>query len=195
MVSRVPGVPAWHVSHTSRCRPALRSATATGDTTTADGGRAYTVAPEVPFHAIVHMAGFVGAAPAPVWDIADAYEPGDPRDLLVRNTRLGASLAAGFAGGRRLVLMRGHGFTAVSETGIEEVVFRGYYTANNARVETAALAIQHAVEGGAAANDSLVFLSPDEARDTEDYIRPTIPKPWDLWVRKVEVDPLYVNEA
>lgn len=136
------------------------------------------------------MAGFVGAAPAPVWDIATAYEPGDPQDLLVRSTRLGASLAAEFAGGRRVVLMRGHGFTAVSETGIEEVVFRGFYTANNARVETDALAIRHAAN-----NASIVFLSPDEARDTEEYIRPTINKPWDLWVRKVEVDPVYVNEA
>lgn len=62
------------------------------------------------------MAGFLGAEPGkyaiislhkfctdetdtavPVWEIRNAYEPEDVHNMLVSNTRLGASLAASFS--------------------------------------------------------------------------------------------------
>lgn len=46
--------------------------------------------------ACTHMAGFLGGDPVPVWDIFDTYEKDDVQNMLVSNTRLGASLAKAF---------------------------------------------------------------------------------------------------
>ncbi|KIW70072.1 hypothetical protein PV04_02380 [Phialophora macrospora] len=84
----------------------------------ADDVLPYTVS-GVPFHAMAHMAGFVGSQPAPTFDVESHDERGDAHDLLIKNTRLGAAFASFFSGAghhgelseRTVVLMRLHGFT------------------------------------------------------------------------------------
>jgi HCOMODA/2-hydroxy-3-carboxy-muconic semialdehyde decarboxylase len=66
----------------------------------------YTIS-STPLRPVVHMASFIGAR-LPVWDIRDSF--GDT-NLLVVNMAQGRDLARGL-GSERVVLMRGHGFTA-----------------------------------------------------------------------------------
>jgi ribulose-5-phosphate 4-epimerase/fuculose-1-phosphate aldolase len=96
----------------------------------------------VPLRACYHMAGFLGTG-VPVWDIADAQNPDDVNDLLVRNTHLGGSLAEAFGvngdGGKDtapqhvVVLMRGHGFTVLAGS-MQDCVMRAVYTQKNAAI-------------------------------------------------------------
>lgn len=108
----------------------------------------------------------------PVWDIASHYPSGAKHDLLVRDSQLGASLAAAFKpatsagfiyskvrsalpsqiGGSQepdkepnyaAVLMQGHGFTTVAR-GIEEAVYQAIYTKEAAQAQTTALTIRNA---------------------------------------------------
>ena len=69
-----------------------------------------------PLRAVIHTASGMGAR-LPVWDIADRF---GPTDLLVSNMQHGRDLAKSLADGR-VVLMRGHGFSAVGRT-LKEVV-------------------------------------------------------------------------
>lgn len=108
----------------------------------------------------------------PVWDINSHYATGSKHDLLVRDTSLGASLAAAFKpatsagfiyskvrsalpsqiGGSQepdkepnssTVLMQGHGFTTIAH-GIEEAVYQAIYTKEAAKAQTTALTIRNA---------------------------------------------------
>ncbi|KAI0915026.1 class II aldolase and Adducin N-terminal domain-containing protein [Ustulina deusta] len=156
---------------------------------------------DVPLKPSVHMAGFLGDN-VPVFDISQHYRDNDTQDLLVRNIRLGAALAAVFEAKSSeatslpdysVALMRSHGFTACA-AGIEAVVFQAVYTQLNAQVQTEALAIEHARPGSKGkSDDELVYLTPQQARDSYAANAGTIQRPWDLWVREVKVSPLYVN--
>ena len=64
-----------------------------------------------PLRPVVHMASFIGAR-IPVWDIRDNF--GDT-NLLVVNMAQGRDLARGL-GAERVVLMRGHGFSAAGRS-------------------------------------------------------------------------------
>lgn len=114
-------------------------------------------------------------SPVPVWDISPHYTPEDRRDLLVRNTRLGGSLASAFSTDHAVttlanidpslsspsaidpnahplpshttLLMRGHGFTTASAS-VRGAVFQAVYTAAAARTQTSALLIQNAFNIG-----------------------------------------------
>lgn len=160
----------------------------------------------------------------PVWDIADVYPPGDKPDLLVRNTSLGQAFAAAYhptevAGtsshgtvspevpAHPVVLMRGHGFTASAES-LETALFYCIYTMNAARVQTNALLIRNAylmqdARGNNETNDAslgtktdgIVYLSNSEVEHTWEVNKGTMARPWALWVREVEVDPLYRNDV
>ncbi|TGJ79294.1 hypothetical protein E0Z10_g9474 [Xylaria hypoxylon] len=155
----------------------------------------------VPLKASIHMAGFLGDK-VPVFDISEYYRGNDTQDLLVSDVRLGAALAAQFSAesseARNLpdysvTLMRSHGFTACAAS-IEAVVVQAIYTQLNAQVQSEALAIQHAYLGAkASSEDELSYLTPQQARDSYATISGTAQRPWDLWVREVEVSPLYVN--
>ena len=74
------------------------------------------------------MASFIGAH-LPVWDIRDNF--GDT-NLLVVNMTQGRDLARTL-GGARVVLMRGHGFTAAARS-LQEVIRMSVYMPLNARV-------------------------------------------------------------
>ncbi|KAH4200084.1 hypothetical protein HBH69_025530 [Parastagonospora nodorum] len=111
-----------------------------------------------------------------------------------------------------VVLLQGHGFTTVAR-GIEEAVYQSIYTAEAAKTQTTALAIHnthfsHKIEGkvdvqgggsikSAKANTEgdLKYLSDRECADTWESLQGTVARPWALWTREVEVNPLYKNEC
>jgi ribulose-5-phosphate 4-epimerase/fuculose-1-phosphate aldolase len=169
----------------------------------------------VELRACYHMAGFLGSG-VPVWDIAEWYREGDVRDMLVRDRRLGASLARCFSqtlgaeesqmGSDRaddekkvnlpyhaVVLMRGHGLTVVAES-IEDVVLRAIYTQKNALIQTTALTTSLAAHG-AGSGERIRYLSEEEARAATEMTKSSAQRPWKLWRREVESCPLYVSSA
>ncbi|KAH8911098.1 arad-like aldolase/epimerase [Coniochaeta sp. PMI_546] len=154
----------------------------------------------VPLRPCYHMAGFLRAEGAPVYEISEYWREGDVKDMLVRNEWLGAGLAVLFDDGVALALMRGHGFTAVGES-IEEVVLRAVYTQKNAAIQTSALITRAALFSGgeqvsrADASDGVHYLSPEEASAATEMTRWSAQRPWKLWVREVEACKLYVNSA
>jgi len=112
----------------------------------------------------------------------------------------------------RVILMRGHGFTTCADS-LEAVVFQSIYTKEAAMVQSLGLMTMNAhfdasVEGVVDINGkgkisdgevravkSLKYLSYREAEDAWEMNKNTMTRPWGLWVREVEVDPLYKNEA
>ncbi|KXX81623.1 Methylthioribulose-1-phosphate dehydratase [Madurella mycetomatis] len=162
---------------------------------------------EAPLRATIHMAGYLGQR-TPVFDISRHYLPNDTQDLLVDNERLGAALAAEFSDGdtheaqdlpdHELVLMQSHGFTSCGVE-LEKVVYQAIYAKTNAAVESEALRIQHAYTGSAAGEErggdrGIVYMNSRQARDTWATIGRDVSRPWGLWKRQVQVDPLYVND-
>ncbi|MCJ1305737.1 hypothetical protein MMC08_008553 [Hypocenomyce scalaris] len=158
----------------------------------------------VPFRAIFHTAGFLGSKPIPIFDIADHYQQADRPDLLVRNSRLGAALAACFSSSSSssppshnpdhvVVLMRGHGLTLVAES-IEDAVLRAVYTQKNAQIQTAAITLRGAYFGQGEGSE-VRFLSDAEAEAAGSMPEWGARRPWKLWVREVEAAGLYVNTA
>jgi ribulose-5-phosphate 4-epimerase/fuculose-1-phosphate aldolase len=138
-----------------------------------------------PLSACFHMAGFLGAR-VPVWDADTVYTEKDSQDMLVRNTKLGASLAKSLGEGSELkhhvALMRGHGMVVAAES-IEMVVFKSIYTAQNASVQQSAMGL-----GG-----KVKLFTPKEAEDTGNSTAQGAAKPWPLWTREVEDCSLYQN--
>lgn len=86
-----------------------------------------------PLRPVIHNASAMGLD-APVWDIRDTF--GDT-DLLVTNLERGQDMTKTL-GTANVVLMRGHGFTAVGPT-LFETVRLSVYLPKNARVLMAAL--------------------------------------------------------
>jgi hypothetical protein len=144
------------------------------------------------------MGGFLGTG-VPIYEIADAYRADDIQDMLVRNTHLGAALAACFSDSgsdehltkHAVTLMRGHGFTVVAEN-IEECVLRAVYTQKNAMIQTAALTTCNSW-GGSAKN--IRYLSEKESAAATNMTKWSALRPWKLWLREVEACGLYVNSA
>lgn len=136
----------------------------------------------------------------PKFDIGQVYAEGDVRDLLIRTKRLGEHLAACFAqesgeSYNPVVLMRGHGLT-VAGASIQESVFRAFYTAENARVQSASLSLLLA--SGTAPlkpGESLYYLEEGELDAAAQMTQWSVMRPWELWVREVEANGLYVNNV
>ncbi|MFW3169234.1 class II aldolase/adducin family protein [Geodermatophilus sp. CPCC 206100] len=118
---------------------------------------------------VLHMAGFL-APEVPVFEVRDTL--GTASDLLVRTPESGAALARAL-GAASVVLMRGHGATAVGAS-LEEAVYRAVYTEVNARAQTEALRL-----GGC------TFLTDEEAAATVASISPQIPRAWGFWRDRV----------
>jgi len=153
----------------------------------------YTIAMDVPLRACTHMAGFLGAAPVPVYDVAEHIEDGS--DLLVREGTLARELARHFDDGCAVALMRGHGFTVVAER-IELAVLRAIYTQKNAVVQTAAMTLCAAVNpSGGAPGRGIRYLSEEEAVAAAHMTRWSAKRPWGLWLREVEESGLYLNQG
>jgi HCOMODA/2-hydroxy-3-carboxy-muconic semialdehyde decarboxylase len=120
----------------------------------------------MPVRPIAHTCGFLGSVGRP-FDVAD--HAGDGSDLLVRDATLGEALAR-HLGSAAVVLMRGHGFTAVGGA-IPEAVFRAVYTALNCQLFAAALQL-----------GTPRTLSDSEAAACERSTASQAGRAWDLWV-------------
>jgi ribulose-5-phosphate 4-epimerase/fuculose-1-phosphate aldolase len=117
-----------------------------------------------------HMSGFLGAG-APVFEIRD--HAGAATDLLIRNRRLGASLAHTL-GDSAVVLMRGHGATVVGGS-LRRAVFRAVYAELNASLLAEALRL-----------GPVTYLTPDEAQTSAATIDGQIDRAWTLWATDPE---------
>jgi len=124
----------------------------------------YTVT-KAPFKALIHMAAFIGAEAAPIFEIRDVL--GDDNRMLVSENRTGAALAK-VLGDRAVVLMRGHGMT-VAAADVKLVVLRAIYAQLNARIEAAALRLGEPT-----------FLNSYEVQRTD-----PVDRPWEVWAANV----------
>ena len=123
-----------------------------------------------PFRAVTHMGSFIGTC-APVFEIRDVV--GEDNDLLISSPKLGAALAECLGEGT-VVLMRGHGSTAVGNS-LKQAVFRAVYTEQNARVLSEALRI-----------GPVTALSEGETVTATRTIDGQSTRAWDLWRLRAE---------
>ncbi|KZL68178.1 class ii aldolase and adducin domain-containing protein [Colletotrichum incanum] len=149
----------------------------------------YTIS-SVRLVAVSHMCGFLGSDGSPVFDTADHMEEGDVPDLLVRTENMGAALAKHFDNGNNVTMMRGHGFTVVADS-IELAVMRAIYTQKNASIQTTALMLQ----GVTGSTGGIKGLSKEECAGSDQTTRWSMLRPWNLWVKEVEGNALYINSA
>lgn len=175
----------------------------------------YTVA-GVSLKPLIHTAGFLGVLcrflrpnkgnsvglNVPVW--TPEYSAGEQQDLLVRTTKLGASLSAEFSSYdgvdsaedseepvHTVILMRHHGFV-VAAKGIEEGVYEAIYTQEAARIQTRALSISNS---GSESSREMHFMNERFVKDSWEIVQHSVKRPWRLWVQEVERSNLYVNEV
>jgi ribulose-5-phosphate 4-epimerase/fuculose-1-phosphate aldolase len=115
-----------------------------------------------------HMAGFLGAG-TPFFEIRDTAGADAPdTDMLVKTPRLGAGLARAL-GKSNVVLMRGHGFTAVAPS-VQVAVFRSIYTEQNARMQSEALKLGRPQ-----------YLTVEEAAQAQASTERSSGRPWEMW--------------
>jgi len=122
-----------------------------------------------PLRPVMHMASFIGAR-LPVWDIRDRF---GATNLLVVNMAQGRDLARTL-GAERVVLMRGHGFSAGGRS-LPEVIRMAVYMPVNARVLLEALRL-----------GEVKALSPGEI-EAHSSMRPDDPsmrRSWEYWAAR-----------
>ena len=129
----------------------------------------------VPLRPVYHMSGFLGKS-TPVFDIRDATPALPETDLLVKNPVLGAKLAEKL-GRNAVVLMRGHGFTAVAPS-VPVAVFRAVYTDQNARIQSDALKL-----------GTPKYLSEQEAALTQKTMEGLSFRSWEMWKKQAGMVP------
>ena len=117
------------------------------------------------------MCGFLKGTPKP-FDVAQ--HAGPSTDLLIRSASLGRALAV-HLGQASVVLMRGHGFTAVGRD-VPEATYRAIYAARNCEI-----ALQAAQLG------TPVYLSDGEADACEVTVAGQVGRAWELWCREIEL--------
>lgn len=148
----------------------------------------------VPVRPVFHMAGFLGSCETgiPVFDAQDAYrelvgEVEITPDMLIKNQHLGKALARTLHPSTPVVLQHKHGFTAMGKT-VEEAVYRALYTQTNCELLSKALSF--------AAGDvtKVSYLSEEEAKSCKQMNEKCVDKSWRLWLREVQVNPLYETE-
>ncbi len=118
-----------------------------------------------PLRALYHMSGFLGEG-VPVFEIRE--HAGAASDMLVRDRALGAALSASL-GTHAVVLMRGHGATAVGGS-LPQAVFRAVYTQVNARLQQDALRL-----------GPVNYLSAAEAAKAAATNDGQVGRAWELW--------------
>jgi len=122
---------------------------------------------DVPLRPVMHVCGFLGAH-VPVFEIRDGFGPAT--DLLIRSQALGAAMAQSL-GDAPVVLMRGHGSTAVGVS-VAHAVYRAVYTEVNARLQADSMRL-----------GPVNFLTAEEAyAAAETNASPNVlTRIWDLW--------------
>lgn len=136
------------------------------------------------------------------------------QDLLVRSAFLGTSLAAKFSDQKAdtpehtVTLMKRHGFTTWGSD-VETAVFRTIYTMANAKVQLEAMTLRGLHPSHSGDNEGSSHASAAKARaivdemaltshmtiDAKAMNERTQSKSWPLWIREVEVNPLYKLET
>jgi ribulose-5-phosphate 4-epimerase/fuculose-1-phosphate aldolase len=119
---------------------------------------------------ISHMAGFLGEGP-PCFEIREFG--GHGTDLLIRDNPLGDRLAQ-VLGGAPVVLMRGHGATAVGRD-LRQAVFRAVYTEWNAAIQAQAMALGRPI-----------YMTKEEASAAAASNDSQIARAWDYWALQAE---------
>jgi ribulose-5-phosphate 4-epimerase/fuculose-1-phosphate aldolase len=89
-----------------------------------------------------------------------------------------------------VVLMTNHGFTAVG-TSIKQAVYRAIYTHVNAGIQTNAIILRNAASVSNFGRGGLKFLNEEQVQGSLKMNDASQDRPWELWVREVEVCPLY----
>ncbi|AIV75506.1 3-hydroxy-2-methylpyridine-4,5-dicarboxylic acid decarboxylase [Burkholderia pseudomallei] len=126
----------------------------------------FSVVKDAPLRALFHMAGFIGTQ-APVYEIRNFA--GDGSDLLIRDARLGSTLAQYFATSP-IVLMRGHGSTVVGES-LQQTVYRAVYAEVNARHQELATQLGR----------NVIYLTEAECSACVASHEAQAPRPWEMW--------------
>jgi ribulose-5-phosphate 4-epimerase/fuculose-1-phosphate aldolase len=129
---------------------------------------------------VFHMAGFLGAEPVCV-------SRTDGTDMLVKNQSLGAALAAKLSDAQPVVLQHKHGFTTFGKS-IEQAMYRAIYMQSNCKLLAQAIAFA----GGDARK--VDYLSQEEASNCRIMNEKCQDKSFRLWLREVQVNPLYENQ-
>lgn len=114
---------------------------------------------------VCHMCGFLGDGP-PIFEIREKF--GLATDLLIRSKEMGAALAQSL-GEQQVVLMRGHGSTAVGPS-LKMAVYRAIYTEVNAQLLSRASAL-----------GPVEYLTAEEGIATMEVHESQIHRPWELW--------------
>ncbi len=122
-----------------------------------------------PLRPVFHMAGFIGEA-APVFEIREVA--GDDSDLLIKDRHLGQALAKRL-GNAGIILMRGHGSTAVGAS-LRQAVYRAVYAELNARLQSEALAL-----------GAPTYLTAAEAKAAAAANDTQIDRAWSYWTMQV----------
>jgi hypothetical protein len=139
----------------------------------------------------------------PNYDIKQLYQSGDVQSMLVNSKRFGSHLAAMFSKSgsslldHNVVLMRNHGFTTIGKS-IKQAVYRAVYTHVNASVQSNAIILRNAfkgVSGHFGVPGELNYLNEEQVVGCMQMNDSSQDRPWGLWVREVEANALYVNEA
>jgi len=126
-----------------------------------------------PLRNVCHVCGFLRSQEkggVPVFEIRHCA--GDATNLLISSQALGDALAQSL-GAEAVVLMRGHGSTAVGPS-VARAVYRAVYTEANARIQGAATAL-----------GKVTFLSEGEADAVEQIGELQVERTWEYW--KMEV--------
>ena len=123
---------------------------------------------------VIHTASDMGFD-VPVWDIRDNF--GDT-NLLVTNEAQGRDLAIGL-GENKVVLMRGHGFTAAGRTLIE-VVKVAIYLPKNAQIQ---------LEAAKLGKFKPLSKGEIEVRSLVEPTAPQMVRAWQYWCAKAGVNP------
>lgn len=118
---------------------------------------------------VSHMAGFLGAG-APVFEIRNSAGPAS--DMLIRDNALGDALARAIAKAP-IVLMRGHGATAVGRD-IPQAVFHAVYAEWNARIQADTLAL-----------GAPIYLTVEESAAAATANEGQIIRAWEYWKLQV----------
>ena len=118
---------------------------------------------------VCHTCGFLNAG-APIFEIREFA--GDATNLLITSQTLGEALVKSL-GSESVVLMRGHGSTAVGPS-VARAVYRAVYTDINAKVQ-----------GHAATLGSVTFLTPAEAATIEKTGDLLVERTWEYWQMEV----------
>lgn len=130
----------------------------------------FGVVSEAPLRPIYHMSGFL-AGGVPVFEIREAA--GEATDLLIRDGRLGEALADSL-GDASVILMRGHGSTAVGPD-LRSAVFHAVYTELNAKIQAQAMGL-----------GSPTYLTDAEGAAAAATNGKQVDRAWALWKAEAE---------